>query len=232
MLVRGSVHRGAGLAVVLLSLLLAGGCGPGMHPVEGKVVWQDGSPATELAGGNVIFDQPEKRISARGFIETDGTFRLSTNRPNDGAVAGEHKVSIIENRKLLNPGGSVKDRAALADQSVGNPSARERQRVYAERVEPVDGAGRRGVVTHPARRERRGHEENQQRPHAVVAEALPHLGEEQRGQSTRVSEKCPFAWPNGSLWDVRGGVSGNGWHGTPLVETLKLEVRSPKYSDF
>jgi hypothetical protein len=39
-------------------------------------------------------------------------------------------------------------------------------------------------------RHRCGHEEDQQRAHAVVAEALPHLGEEQRRQAARMTEEC------------------------------------------
>ena len=41
----------------------------------------------------------------------------------------------------------------------------------------------------PAGGQRRGHVEQQQRPHAVVAEALPHLGEEERGETARVTEE-------------------------------------------
>ena len=47
----------------------------------------------------------------------------------------------------------------------------------------------RGVESQAAGRDRRRHEEQQQRPHAVVAEALPHLGEEQGGEAARVTEE-------------------------------------------
>ena len=47
----------------------------------------------------------------------------------------------------------------------------------------------RGVEAQAAGGERRRHEEDQQRAHAVVAEALPHLGEEERGQAARVAEE-------------------------------------------
>jgi hypothetical protein len=72
------------------------GCGSGLHPVEGKVVWKDGSPAKELENGYVVFDLPEKQTSARGTIQGDGTFRLTTNKPNDGALAGDYKVLVVE----------------------------------------------------------------------------------------------------------------------------------------
>jgi hypothetical protein len=74
-------------------------CGSGPNPVEGKVVWKDGSPAKELEGSQVVFDLPEKQTSARGIVRADGSFRLTTNKPDDGALAGDHKVAIIETRK-------------------------------------------------------------------------------------------------------------------------------------
>ncbi|MBY0459628.1 MAG: hypothetical protein K2V38_20100, partial [Gemmataceae bacterium] len=57
-------------AALLAAVGLAGlsGCGPSMGQVEGKVVWADGSPATELAGGQVIFESQAMRITARGEI--------------------------------------------------------------------------------------------------------------------------------------------------------------------
>jgi hypothetical protein len=64
--------------------------------VEGKVVWKDGSPATELAGSSVLFEHAEADTSARGTIQPDGSFRLTTNQPDDGALPGEHKVLVIE----------------------------------------------------------------------------------------------------------------------------------------
>lgn len=96
---------------LFLAAFLAGCGGSGVYPVQGKVVWKDGSPATELAGSFVTFELPEKQTSARGTIQADGTFRLTTNKPDDGALAGEHKVLIVEvGRKPL--GGP--DATALA----------------------------------------------------------------------------------------------------------------------
>jgi hypothetical protein len=72
------------------------GCGSGIYPVEGQVVWNDGTPATELKNGLVIFDLPEKKTGARGTIQPDATFKLTTNTTNDGAYAGEYTVLVIE----------------------------------------------------------------------------------------------------------------------------------------
>jgi hypothetical protein len=88
-----------GLATALLVAALAGGCGSGIHPVEGRVVWKDGTPAKELEGALVVFDLPEKQTNANGSVQADGTFRLTTKKADDGALAGEYKVLIIERRK-------------------------------------------------------------------------------------------------------------------------------------
>ena len=90
------------MLALLSGALLSGCAGDGIYPVEGQVVWKDGSPAKELAGSRVIFNLPEKQTGANGIIQADGSFRLTTNKPNDGAIAGEYKVLIIEvGRKSL-----------------------------------------------------------------------------------------------------------------------------------
>jgi hypothetical protein len=80
------------LGVVLLAFsLLIAGCnrGPAMVHVTGKVVY-NGKP---LEFGTVTF-QPPSGQPARGDIQPDGSFTLSTYRLNDGAVLGKHKVRV------------------------------------------------------------------------------------------------------------------------------------------
>jgi hypothetical protein len=91
------------LRVVAIALVFLAGCGSGgVHPVDGQVVWKDGTPAKDLAGSLVIFELPEKQTSSRGSIQADGSFRLTTAKENDGAPAGEHTVLILEvGRKSL-----------------------------------------------------------------------------------------------------------------------------------
>jgi hypothetical protein len=94
------------LPAVVLAALVSGCNGDGPFPVEGRVVWEDtGAPAKELKLGQVVFDLPEKQTSARGSIQEDGTFRLTTYKPNDGALAGEYKVMVLEVGLKLLPGG-------------------------------------------------------------------------------------------------------------------------------
>lgn len=71
------------------------GYGTPVTPVSGKVFYR-GSPA---AGAEIVFRPltgaaKRKNAGARGRVEADGTFCLTTYRAFDGAVAGEHQVSI------------------------------------------------------------------------------------------------------------------------------------------
>jgi hypothetical protein len=75
-----------------------------MAPATGKVFY-NGKP---LEFGSVTF-QPPSGQPARGKIQSDGTFSLSTFRPGDGAVVGSHKVRITcyesQRGTLANTGG-------------------------------------------------------------------------------------------------------------------------------
>lgn len=82
------------LAVVccLLLLSVATGCGssgPQMAPAKGKVLYK-GQP---LKFGGVLF-QPLKGEVAHGEIQPDGTFTLYTHFEGDGAIVGQHLVSV------------------------------------------------------------------------------------------------------------------------------------------
>jgi hypothetical protein len=83
-------------ARTLPSILLAAvvGCGSGLYPVEGKIVYPDGKPATDLAGGTVSFESQELRVNAIGEIDAQGTFRLTTQKQNDGVRPGTYKVGL------------------------------------------------------------------------------------------------------------------------------------------
>ena len=80
-----------------------------------------------------------------------------------------------------------------SDQPVGDPAAGQRHHVHHRGVQAVDGARRDRVEAQPARRGRGGHEQDEQRAHPVVAEALPHLGEEQRREAARMAEERAIA---------------------------------------
>lgn len=100
------------------------GCGSGVYPVEGQVVWKDGTPAKELVNGYVVFDLPEKQTSARGSIQADGTFKLTTNSPNDGAFPGNYTVLVVEvgRKSLGGPDGSSMIAPGAMDVKFSDPN--------------------------------------------------------------------------------------------------------------
>lgn len=86
-----------GIFAVLSVCGLVLGCG-GNHataPVSGKVT----AEGTAVTGGTITFvpigdgkTPPGKPAS--GAIQSDGSFKLTTYEPNDGAVVGKHQVSF------------------------------------------------------------------------------------------------------------------------------------------
>jgi hypothetical protein len=98
---RMSFSRSAVLAASLAGA--SWGCGggsaplPDLIPVKGKVTYK-GQPVTR---GVVRFEPDGYGRMASGQIQGDGTFELSTLKPGDGVVAGEHRVSVGEFDKSL-----------------------------------------------------------------------------------------------------------------------------------
>lgn len=75
-------------------LALVAGCGgPKLYPVEGVVTLEDGKP---MPSGMVSFEmhEGEKMVMARATIEKDGSYRLSTHKPGDGAMQGKYRVLV------------------------------------------------------------------------------------------------------------------------------------------
>ena len=85
------------IVLVAMTLAVLGGCGSDRlptYPVSGTVSLADG---TSLEYGLVEFRpvDGETMISARGYIQADGSFELSTYEKGDGAVAGEHLAIVV-----------------------------------------------------------------------------------------------------------------------------------------
>lgn len=83
------------LAVIAVVTTAMGCSGNGIPtcPVEGIVVLEDGTP---VQTGTVEFNSLEKDLTARGSIQSDGTFRLTTFTDGDGAVAGIHDAVVVQ----------------------------------------------------------------------------------------------------------------------------------------
>jgi hypothetical protein len=86
------------------------GCGlrsgpvTGLIPVKGRVTHK-GAPVQK---GEVTFVPDGYGREARGRIQPDGSFVLTTDKEGDGVVAGEHKVTITDLDKTL-----ASDRAVM-----------------------------------------------------------------------------------------------------------------------
>jgi hypothetical protein len=71
------------------------GCSSGSrtYPVHGRVVTTDGVP---VKSGVVEFRATKNALHARGTLDANGNFQLTTYRSNDGAIAGEHQVVVVQ----------------------------------------------------------------------------------------------------------------------------------------
>ncbi len=51
-----------------------------------------------MTDGQVVFEpvDKQKKVSARGFIQPDGSFSLGTFKDDDGAVEGEYRVLVAQ----------------------------------------------------------------------------------------------------------------------------------------
>lgn len=76
--------------------VLVCGCGDGRlttHPAAGRVVFTDGSP---VHVGTVELKSRDHGVQARGAIDTEGHFVLTTYEEGDGAVAGRHDCVVVQ----------------------------------------------------------------------------------------------------------------------------------------
>jgi hypothetical protein len=96
-------RRSIALALALPFVVLFWGCGSqsdaqsGLIPVKGKVTYK-GHPVTQ---GEIRFEPDGFGRMAKGRLQPDGTFALTTLKEGDGVVAGEHQVSIDGFEKSL-----------------------------------------------------------------------------------------------------------------------------------
>ncbi|MCP4192182.1 MAG: carboxypeptidase regulatory-like domain-containing protein [Planctomycetaceae bacterium] len=92
------------LALSLCALAIVG-CSAGhlpTYPTSGVVQFEDGDP---VRFGSIEFYNQQHDVTARGTIDRNGRYELSTFQANDGAIAGEHQVVVIQ---MLMPNPVVK----------------------------------------------------------------------------------------------------------------------------
>ena len=78
--------------VACLALLVGcGSSGEPTFPVSGKVTYADGKP---VEGAAVSFVPDSGSKPAVGITDADGMYKLTTTNKDDGAIAGDYKVTI------------------------------------------------------------------------------------------------------------------------------------------
>ena len=91
-------------------------CITGIYRADaGAIRFADGE---RFSGGDesfIVFESIDHNVTATGVIEVDGTFRLGTYEPGDGAVAGAHRVSITP----PTPAGDSMPNVACSDWTTG-----------------------------------------------------------------------------------------------------------------
>ena len=94
--------------LLLVALTLSIGCSsegsnrPKTYPVSGTVKLN----GTAVEGATVTFQLTEGKENAIGFTDKSGKYSLSTFSPNDGAIAGQYKVSISKFEVDVAPKGA------------------------------------------------------------------------------------------------------------------------------
>ena len=114
--------------VALLGVVLIGCGGRGTTPVRG-VITLEGTP---VAGATVLFmpDGQDGCRPASGFTSSDGTFRLTTFKPNDGALPGNYRVLIQKTE-------GAKNRSAAEQSAMERARARIEERSLQKQRKPI-----------------------------------------------------------------------------------------------
>ena len=82
--------------ILAAGLFLIAGCSggkgesPKTFPVSGTVMYK----GKAVVGATVSFMTEGSSRSASGITDSEGKFQLTTTKPNDGAVPGEHVVTV------------------------------------------------------------------------------------------------------------------------------------------
>ena len=127
--------------------------------------------------------------------ERADTWLEETGPERDQDEAGVESRDGVERQRVVARGddqAADQDRAPRADEVVRQIAPEDADHVAGHGVVAVD-LGRELLVEPQATHRQWGdHEQEQERPHAVVGEALPHLGIEQHAQPPGVTAEAPM----------------------------------------
>jgi hypothetical protein len=87
----------AALLLLSVTLLAVAGCGgTKVYPVSGQINFKGKSMAGTGGITFVPLVQKEGALMAGGEVAADGTYKLTTVKPGDGAMVGEYRVVITQ----------------------------------------------------------------------------------------------------------------------------------------
>ena len=156
-------------------------------------------------------DEGQRQVEdlQRHIVAHGGT----VHQPRRFPLEGHAEVPHAEQHRAHDHG------LAEAEIAICHHAADDGHQIHHRTIGGVD-AGGHGVVKQEVLRE----VEDEQRPHPVEAEALPHLGEEQHHEAAWMAEEIPRR--HGGRFTHRCNSSGVGWpvHGAVVVDRL---VRLP-----
>jgi hypothetical protein len=84
------------LWLAAFGLVSLSGCSDGRlkaHPAKGKVTFKTGTP---VHVGTIELKSREHSVQARGTIDKEGNFTLTTYEEGDGAIAGAHDCVVVQ----------------------------------------------------------------------------------------------------------------------------------------
>jgi hypothetical protein len=91
------------------------------------VITLEGTP---VAGATVLFmpDGQDGGRPASGVTSSDGTFRLMTYKPDDGALPGKYRVLILKTEAAKDPGAAERSALERARAKIQEKSLRKRRK--------------------------------------------------------------------------------------------------------
>jgi hypothetical protein len=91
------------------------------------VITLEGTP---VAGATVLFmpDGQDGGRPASGFTSSDGTFRLTTYKPDDGALPGKYRVLIQKTEAAKDPGAAERSALERARAKIEEKSLQKRRK--------------------------------------------------------------------------------------------------------
>ena len=188
------------------------------------------SGARKRAGVDAHVEDRERAVTACVALLVEVAHHRGDVRLEEAVAQHEDHEADVEEAEIAGDGGGECELAdghqqaaddhglALAEVVVGEPAADQRREIHEAGEEPVElqRLRLRPAEAGVGRLDARDQRQHQQRAHAVVAEAFPHLGGEEQEQSFRMAEP---GFP---------GDRGQGGAGHGFLLLLQVFARAPR----